>query len=196
MAELPAREAMEFDVVVVGAGPAGLAAAIRLKQISAGHLRGGGGEGLRGRRPYPLRRGDRSGRPRPSAAGLALRRYADQDRGHRRPLLLPVRRRRAAAAEFHDAAADEQSRQFHRLARQCLPLARDQGGRRSASKSTRALPRRKFSTTKTARLPASPPATWASARTASRRTASPAAWSCAPNTRCSRKARAAISASN
>jgi electron-transferring-flavoprotein dehydrogenase len=32
--ELPAREAMECDVVVVGAGPAGLAAAIRLKQLS------------------------------------------------------------------------------------------------------------------------------------------------------------------
>ena len=28
------REAMEFDVLIVGAGPAGLAAAIRLKQVA------------------------------------------------------------------------------------------------------------------------------------------------------------------
>ena len=34
MAEVAARELMEFDVVVVGAGAAGLAAAIRLKQIN------------------------------------------------------------------------------------------------------------------------------------------------------------------
>jgi electron-transferring-flavoprotein dehydrogenase len=32
--QVPAREAMEFDVVVVGAGPAGLAVAIRLKQLA------------------------------------------------------------------------------------------------------------------------------------------------------------------
>ena len=31
---LPERESMEFDVVIVGAGPAGLAAAIRLKQLN------------------------------------------------------------------------------------------------------------------------------------------------------------------
>jgi electron-transferring-flavoprotein dehydrogenase len=33
--EPPVRESMDFDVVIVGAGPAGLAAAIRLKQLNA-----------------------------------------------------------------------------------------------------------------------------------------------------------------
>ena len=89
--------------------------------------RGGGREGLRGRRPYPVRRGDRSDRPRPAAAGMAHRGHPDQDRGQRRPLLLAGTIGRAAAAEFHDAAADVEPRQLHRLARQRLPLARDQG---------------------------------------------------------------------
>jgi electron-transferring-flavoprotein dehydrogenase len=34
---LPEREGMDFDVVIVGAGPAGLAAAIRLRQLAAEH---------------------------------------------------------------------------------------------------------------------------------------------------------------
>ena len=33
------RESMQFDVVIVGAGPAGLAAAIRLRQLAAEHDR-------------------------------------------------------------------------------------------------------------------------------------------------------------
>src|ERR1700749_2782275 len=33
--ELPPRESMDFDVVIVGAGPSGLSAAIRLKQLGA-----------------------------------------------------------------------------------------------------------------------------------------------------------------
>ena len=90
MAEVATRESMEFDVVVVSAGAAGLAAAIRLKQINpdiavvvvekgsevGAHILSG--------------RGDRSRRPRHLAARLALAGHADQDRGHRRPLLLAV----------------------------------------------------------------------------------------------------------
>ena len=74
-----------------------------------------------------------------------------------------------AAAEFHDAAADEQSRQFRRLARRVSAAGWPPRPRRSASRSIRASRRPKCCSTRTARLPASPPATWASARRASRK---------------------------
>ena len=76
------REAMECDVVVVGAGPAGLATAIRLKQLAAARgqrtLRRGARKGVRGRRAYPVRGGDRSDRPRQAHSRLEI-----QGRAHR-----------------------------------------------------------------------------------------------------------------
>ena len=55
-----AREAMEYDVVIVGAGPAGLSAAIRLKQLDRRSVGRGAGEGFGSRRAYPVGRRARS----------------------------------------------------------------------------------------------------------------------------------------
>ena len=67
------REVMEFDVVIVGAGPAGLGAAIRLKQLAsagAGSVGLRAGKGLGSRRAYPLRRGAGAARARRADPGL------------------------------------------------------------------------------------------------------------------------------
>ncbi len=86
-AELPPREAMEFDIVIVGAGPAGLAAAIRLKQLAPE------------KSVVVVEKGSEVGAHILSGAvidpiGLDSlipewreRRHADQDRGQCRPLL-------------------------------------------------------------------------------------------------------------
>ncbi len=122
--ELPPRESMEFDVVIVGAGPSGLAAAIRLKQLNADLS------------IVVVEKGSEVGAHILSGAVIDpvsldkllpdWREDADcsaEDPGQGRPLLLDDGGRRDPAAQFHDAAFDEQPSLLYRLARQCLPLA-------------------------------------------------------------------------
>ena len=194
MSELPPRESMEFDVVIVGAGPAGLAAAIRLKQIAPDTS------------VVVVEKGSEVGAHILSGAVIdpsGLDRLLpdwreDPDRPlktevTRRPLLLDDAKLRDQGAAVHGAAADEQPWLLHRLARAGHQMACGQG---------RSARRRNLSRLRGCRIDhrrewrgarRSPPATWASARRASRPTPSPAAWNCSASTRCSRKARAAVS---
>ncbi len=126
--ELPPRESMEFDVVIVGAGPSGLAAAIRLKQLNADLSivvveKGSevGAHILSGAVIDPVV-------ARQARSGLARgRRLPAEDPGQGRQVLLDDGGQRDSAAGLRDAAADEQSSLLYRLARQCLPLAGAQG---------------------------------------------------------------------
>ena len=126
--ELPPRESMEFDVVIVGAGPSGLAAAIRLKQINAdlnvvvvekgsevgAHILSGAVIDPAGLdKLIPDWRED---------ADCPLKTQVKDDRFYWMTAGGAIR-----LPNFIDAAADGQPSLLHRLARQCLPLAGAQG---------------------------------------------------------------------
>ena len=89
------RESMAYDVVIVGAGPSGLAAAIRLKQLAEARWDGAfglrAGEGLGGRRAYSLRRLPGAAGAERAVPGLAGARRADRHARDRGPVPLPHR---------------------------------------------------------------------------------------------------------
>ena len=120
--ELPERETMEFDVVIVGAG-AGLSAAIRLKQLAAGkgqgYLGGGARKGLRSGGAHPFRRRYRSYRPQLGRSQLAGGRRARNAAGYGGPLPLSRASRRHPYTSFYLSAPDVEPRQLY-----CKPWRR------------------------------------------------------------------------
>ena len=190
MDTLPPREAMEFDVVIVGAGPAGLAAAIRLKQLSPDIS------------VVVVEKGSEVGAHIMSGAVIdpaGLDALLPEWRREDTPIKTAVTQDR-----FYMLGAAGALRLPNFL---MPPLMNNHGNfivslgnvcRWLAGKAEAlgveiypALPPPRCCSATTARWSGSPPATWASAATASPRPHSRAAWSCARNIPCSGKARAA-----
>jgi hypothetical protein len=106
------RESMEYDVVVVGAGPAGLATAIRLKQINARAFGRVAGKGQRARRAHHLRRRDGPARADRTVPRLEGTRRAAEPAGDRGRGLLPQRKWQHAHAQLAAARLPAQPRQL------------------------------------------------------------------------------------
>ena len=148
MSEGVEREAMDYDVVIVGAGPAGLSAAIRLKQLAE--------EAGAEISVAVLEKGSEVGAHILSGAVIdpkALNELIPDWKEKGAPLETPVTKDRFLAAGaagidisipmLADAAVHAQPRQLHRLAGQRLPLAGRAGrgaGRRDLSRHGRLRP--------------------------------------------------------
>jgi choline dehydrogenase-like flavoprotein len=128
MSELPPqRETMEFDVVIVGAGPAGLAAAIRIRQAAA--------KNERDISVVVVEKGSEVGAHILSGVvvdPIGLDSLLPDWRSHpiahctpacRKTVFSTHSNRRAPPARRHDAETDRQSWQFHWIAGQCHPLS-------------------------------------------------------------------------